>query len=130
MDRKTGSRNIPAGKCNAVYDAICTGASVKDVTKCLQIPRSTASNILRRTSLHRSGIMQKSRRPNKLNFYALTRLEQTLVNNRFLHLDKFVAVFNYEGSVSIARRSLQKYVRIIGYCNGSVVRKQFLEIKI
>ena len=127
MARKIGSRNISADRCNAVYDAVCMGVSVKEVTKYFQMPRSTASNIFRRISSRRSGIMPKARgRPNKLNFVTLTRLEKTKVENRFLPLDKIVAIFNSEGSVSITRRILQKCVRIIGYRNGAAVRKPFI----
>ena len=127
MARKTGSCNISADRCNTVCDAVCMGVSVKDVAKYFQMPRSTASNILRRISSRRSGIMPKAcGRPNKLNFAALTRLEKTQVENRFLPLDKIVAIFNSEVSVSITRRSLQKYLRIIGYRNGAAVRKPFI----
>ena len=127
MARKTGPRDIYPERCNAVYDAVCMSVSVKDVAKYFRMPRSTASNILRRISSRRSEIMPKARgRPNKLNFVALSRLEKTLVENRFLPLGKIVAIFNSEGSVSITRRSLQKYVRIIGYRNGPAVRKPLI----
>ena len=127
MARKTASQNISAERCNAVHYAVCMGVSVKDVAKYFQMPRSTASNILRRISSRRSGVMPKARvRPNKLNFVALTRLEKTLVENRFLPLGEIVAIFNSEGSVSITRLSLQNYVRIIEYRNGAAVRKRFI----
>ena len=44
MGGKIGSGNIPADKCNAVYDAVCMGVSVNDVAKYFEMPRSTASN--------------------------------------------------------------------------------------
>ena len=127
MSRKTGSWNIPADKCNAVYDAVCMGVSVTHVAKYFEMPRSTASNILRWISLRRSGVMPKVRvRSNKINSHDLKRLEATIINNRFLPLHKIATVFNSESSISRTRRTLQKYVKIVGFKNGAAVRKPFI----
>ena len=91
------------------------------------MPRSTASNIVRRISLRRSGIMPKERwSPNKINSHDLKRLETTITNNHYLPLHKIATIFDSEGPVSITHQTLQKCVKIIEFNNGAAVRKPFI----
>ncbi len=127
MGRKKGSVNVSIELCNTISDAVTMGVTVTDVAKYNEMPQPTVSNIVKRVTLRRTGILPKRRgRRNKLDLIALKCLELILVQNRFLLLNTIAAIFNANSTISISPRRIRRYIHIIGFRNRAAIRKPFI----
>ena len=129
MGRKNGSKNVPFGKCRAIYDAVQLSVSHGAIARYYRMPRPTVSNIVKRWGARfGSGCSSRPRigRPHKLGEANLRRLEIILVQKRFLPLLSITAIFNASGSVLVCARSVRRYAKLIGFRNRAAVRKPFI----
>ena len=93
------------------------------------IPQPTISNIIRRIKANkiRTEVQKPKRgRPSKLDSLGIIRLEELLINNRFLPKHKILALFNENCSVNISMRTLQKFIAKIGFKAVVAIQKPYI----
>ena len=99
MGRKRGSRSVPKERCRIIYEAFRMRSCAQDIASFYGMNRTTVCNIVRRLSV--TTVPVKQGRPKKLNSFWLTKLEQLIVENRFMPCNLLAATFNMNGTVSI-----------------------------
>jgi len=127
MGKSFGDGNISEQNCNAIYDAVKMGLKVTKVTRYYGVHRSTVYGILKRVEGWRAGRKGQKRgaRP-KLNVFALKRLEDTLIRHRFKPMYMICNIFNKEGSISISKRRLRRYIHKLTFNNYRAVSKPYV----
>ena len=104
------------------------GVTVTDVAECYEMLQPTVSNIVKRITLRRNGILPNRRgRRNKLDLIAPKSLELILLQNRFLPLNTIAAIFNANSTISISPRGIRQYIHIIGFRNRAAINKPFIQ---
>ena len=121
MGRPKGSRNVKTTVQFAVLELQKAGMTHLSISKQLSLPRSTVSNIIRRSTSERVSQKQRRGRKLKLNPRSRRSLLRMMDDNRFKPLHVTASNFRTANGGRIFTRTIQRYTHRAGITSYSAV---------
>ena len=129
MGRPKGSRNVKSIAQFAVLELQKAGMTHLSIYEQLSVPRSTVSNIIRRSSSEQMSLKQRRGRKLKLNPRCRRRLLRMMDDNGFKPLHVIAQNFRTANGGRICTRTIQRYIHRAGMRSYSAVPKPYLTAK-